>query len=350
MTTTRLIRIAPAVALAAAASLAGTRAADPAPEAWDPTRTTSPGTVAELKALQARVREVAGRVVPSTVGLLVGPGVGSGVIVGEDGLVLTCAHVIGKPGRSIRVVLADGTPVVGKTLGQNTKIDSGMVRITGPLPAGAKWPGAEDGKWPAASLGKGTELKKGQWVVSLGHPGGPKPERPPPLRVGRFENYSKSDHSLRSDCTLVGGDSGGPLFDLNGRLVGIHSRIGLFLEYNMHIPTELFRAEWEQLLAGESVGKASRAESGLALDDAKPPAVKRVEPGGPAERAGVKAGDVLAEFDGEAVASAADVTLILHGLDPGQGVALVVHRGPDTVRLKLTLGRAAPPPKPEKDR
>src|SRR5436309_3002247 len=80
--------------------------------------------------------------------------------------------------------------------------DAGMVKITDK--------GPNDGKWPALPLGKSGDLKKGQWVVSLGHPGGPKEGRPPVARLGRVENVNKD--IVRSNCTLVGGDSGGPLF------------------------------------------------------------------------------------------------------------------------------------------
>jgi len=316
---------------------------------WDPARTTSPETVDELKALQAKVKEVVAKVTPSTVGLLVGPGAGSGVIVSDDGLVLTAAHVIGKPGTSIRFVLYDGTVVKGKALGLNKTVDSGMAKITDKPPPDADWPGAKDGKWPAAEIGKGADLKKGQWVISLGHPGGPKQDRPPPVRVGRFENYSKSDHSLRSDCTLVGGDSGGPLFDLTGKVVGIHSRIGLFLEYNMHIPADEFKNEWDQFVKGEWTDKSKFSggvEVGLVLDDdEESPTVKKVVEGGPAERAGFKAGDVITKFDGETIHATDDLTQMLNGSEPGQKIEVEVLRGDKSVKLSITLGRKTPPKK-----
>jgi serine protease Do len=316
---------------------------------WDPVRTTSPETVDELKALQAKVKEVVAKVSPSTVGLLVGPGAGSGVIVSDDGLVLTAAHVIGRAGVTVRFVMSDGTIVKGKSLGYNKTIDSGMARITDPPPPDADWPGAKDGKWPAAAIGKGTELKKGQWVVSLGHPGGPKQDRRPPVRVGRFENYSKSDHSLRSDCTLVGGDSGGPLFDLTGKVVGIHSRIGLFLEYNMHIPAEAFKDEWDQFVKGEWTDRAKftgGVEVGLVLDeDEESPTVKKVVEGGPADKAGIKAGDVIVKFDGETIHAADDLSQILNSSEPGQKVEVEVLRGEKTVKMTVTLGRKPSPKK-----
>jgi len=348
MNPARTLRPAVLVTLVWLAAAASPLRADTA-VTWDPARTTSPETVDELKALQAKVKEVVHKVTPSTVALLVGPGAGSGVIVSDDGLVLTAAHVIGKPGTTIRFVLSDGTVVKGKSLGLNKTIDSGMARITDKPPPDADWPGAKDGKWPAAEIGKGTELKKGQWVISLGHPGGPKQDRPPPVRVGRFENYSKSDHSLRSDCTLVGGDSGGPLFDLNGKVVGIHSRIGLFLEYNMHIPAEAFKDEWDEFVKGEWTDKSKFSggvEIGLVLDeDEESPTVKKVVEGGAADKAGIKVGDVIVKFDGETIHATDDLTQLLTGAEPGQKVEVEVLRGEKTVKLKMTLERKAPPKK-----
>jgi serine protease Do len=332
-----------AVATLLLAGFAAPLRAEPTQPAWDAARTTSPETVEELKALQERVKKVVEQVTPSTVGLLVGMGAGSGVIVSEDGLVLTAAHVIGsKPGTDVRVVLPDGTLVKGKTLGVHPKIDSGMVRITDKPPKSAAWPGASDGKWPAAEIGKSEELKKGQWVVALGHPGGPKRERRPPVRVGRFDRYNKSDSSLRSDCTLVGGDSGGPLFDLTGKVVGIHSRIGIFLEYNMHVPTESYREEWDKLASGKVIGKPTTVELGLTLDDeAEAATVKTVKEEGPAAAAGVMPGDVITKFHGERVHTADDLMQMLPGFAPGDAVSVEIQRGDEVVTLKIKLARRA---------
>jgi serine protease Do len=310
---------------------------------WEAGRTTSPETLDELRALQSKVKDITAKGMPSTVGLLIGSGAGSGVIVSPDGLVLTAGHVVGRPGRTLRFVLPDGRMVTGKTLGSDPKLDTGMARITDRPPASATWPGAKEGKWPVAEIGKGTALAKGQWVVALGHPGGPRRDRPPSVRVGRFD--VKGDNFLRTDCTLVGGDSGGPLFDLNGRVVGIHSRIGLFLEYNMQVPTDLFQSEWDKLVRGEMIGKPSRAELGCEFDpETKQATVKRVEAGGPADKAGLKQGDVVTRFDEEPINAAADVALLLNGLTPGQTTPAVVRRGSEKVNLTITLG-----PLPKKD-
>ena len=204
----------------------------------------APGSVDELKAIEKHVQEIIARVTPSVVGVQIGFGQGSGVIVSEDGLVLTAGHVLGKPGQKARVVMPDGTILEAKALGQNQYVDSGMMKIvTAP----------KDGKFPFTPIGDLTETKKGQWVVAIGHPGGFRKNRTPVVRVGRIVNYNRI--TTQTDCAIVGGDSGGPLFDMNGKVVGIHSRIGdKAITDNIHVPIDAFRASWKRLLAGEQWG------------------------------------------------------------------------------------------------
>lgn len=324
------------------------RAADPqAEEKWDIARTTQPENVDELKALQARVKYVVDKCTPATVGITIGFGAGSGVIVSEDGLVLTAAHVItgedlsGKStpyaaGRECRIVLPDGKRVKAKTLGVNSDNDVGMVQITEKGPNG--------GKWPFLPLAKSANLKQGQWVVSLGHPGGPKDGRPPVARLGRIENNTKS--IVRSNCTLVGGDSGGPLFDLGGNVIGIHSRIGLSLAQNIHVPTEAFRAQWDKLIAGEVFGRIARKTTMVAslgvvfpedeADDAW--VTEEVDPETPAGKAGIKAGDTIVKFDSEVVKSVKRFRELLAMKKPADVVKLTVRRGTSILPLSVTLG------------
>src|SRR5687767_13242110 len=171
-------------ALLGAALAAGVAVADPVskpvpeppPAAARPAR---PASDDDLKAIQAQVRAVTDQVIPVTVCLQVGSASGSGVIVSEDGLILTAGHVIaGKPGRPLTVVMPDGKRYRGKVLGWDPKIDSGMAILTDKPDGG--------GKWPYAEIAPSKDLKGGQWVVATGHPGGFKKGRPPVVRVGRI--------------------------------------------------------------------------------------------------------------------------------------------------------------------
>jgi len=305
---------------------------------WDPKRISTPETLPELKALETAVKKVVDKCTPATVGVMIGAGAGSGVIVTEDGVVLTAAHVSGEPGRDCTLILPDGTRVKGKTLGTNNKLDSGMVKIT------EEETKKKGGKWPFIPLGKSADLRKGQWVVSLGHPGGFKTGRTPVARLGRIQTVAKD--LLRSDCTLVGGDSGGPLFDLNGTVVGIHSRIGLSLAQNIHVPSDAFKAEWDQLAKGDAIGRPVRATAtlGVTFDDRADDAlIDEVYGESAAFKAGLKAGDVITSFDGTRVKTADNVRDLLKKKKPGDEVKVIVKRKTETVTVTVTLGRRTGP-------
>src|SRR5262249_45555918 len=160
---------------------------------------------------------------PAVVGIRLGQHQGSGIIVTKDGFVLTAGHVSGEPGKTATVIFPDGKELKAKTLGKNGGIDSGMMKI------------ATEGEYPFVEMGKSDPIKKGDWVLAIGHPGGFRTNRTPVVRVGRV--LQATSLFLRSDCTLVGGDSGGPLFDMRGQVVGIHSRIGDgSITANIHVP------------------------------------------------------------------------------------------------------------------
>ncbi len=201
---------------------------------------TVPENVDDLRAIEKRVQAVVAKVTPAVVGVRVGAAQGSGVIIDKDGTVLTAGHVSGLPGRDAQIILPDGKKLKAKTLGQNKGIDSGMLKIT------------DEGDWPAVEMGKSSDLKPGQWVVAIGHPGGYRSNRTPVVRVGRILTVNK--FLIRTDCTLVGGDSGGPLFDMEGRVIGIHSRIGGAITENVHVPVDTYRETYAKLAKGESWG------------------------------------------------------------------------------------------------
>jgi serine protease Do len=199
----------------------------------------APLTVDDLRALEKQVQAVVARCQPATVNLTLGPIQGSGVLV-KDGYILTAGHISGVPGREVIVQLPDGRKLKGKTLGHNGSIDSGLIKLT------------EPGTWPTVAIGQSAALKKGQWVVALGQPGDYRPNRLPVVRLGRVLDTGPA--VIRTDCTLTGGDSGGPLFDLDGKLVGIHSRIGLAIVFNFHAPIDTYTATWDSLVRGKSWG------------------------------------------------------------------------------------------------
>jgi serine protease Do len=318
---------------------AGLAAADPVSRAVpEPppaaAKNDRPVSVEELKSIQAQVRAVTDKVIPVTVCLQVGSASGSGVIVSADGLILTAGHVVaGKPGRPLTVVMADGKRYKGKVLGFDPKVDSGMAQLTDPGPDG--------GKWPYAEIAPSKDLKGGQWVVATGHPGGFKKDRPPVVRVGRIGSptFTQPDgvSFVQTDCTLVGGDSGGPLWDMHGRVIGIHSRIGDPINQNLDVPSDRYQEAWDSLTTETVIGASPYLGVGMA-EDATECKLGRVTPGAPAFQAGLKTGDVIVRFAGHEVGSYDEMVKLLKEQKPYAEVVVEAKRGDEVKEFKVTIG------------
>ena len=196
-----------------------------------------PKDVADLRSLEAKVQAVVAKVVVATVCIDMGGSQGSGVIVSKDGIVMTAGHVVGKPGQKVTFRFADGKTANGITLGLNASVDSGLMRIT------------DKGDWPFVAKGVSSNLKVGSWCVTVGHPLGYHPGRPPVVRIGRV--LRNEMNVLQTDSPIVSGDSGGPVFDLDAKVIGINSRIGGGIDQNLHVPSDVFTRDWQTLLTGE---------------------------------------------------------------------------------------------------
>lgn len=286
----------------------------------------APESIEDLKVIQDQLKMVVEKVTPATVGVRIGASQGSGVIVSKDGYVLTAGHVSGTPGRDVTIILPDGKTVKGKTLGNNKGIDSGMIKIS------------EEKEFPFVEMGNSAELQKGNWCVAIGHPGGFKTGRSPVVRLGRIVNATKS--TVTTDCTLVGGDSGGPLFDMHGKVIGIHSRIGGSIASNMHVPVNTYRDEWEKLTKPAAVAAGGEPFLGVEFDpEAKSCKVVKLFPGGSAEKGGIKADDVITKFEGQKIENGEDLRAQVAKKKVGDEVSVEVLRGEETLTLKMKLGK-----------
>jgi serine protease Do len=306
---------------------------DPSPEAAAVLAARAPVDVDELRLIQNQLKRVLSRALPATASVEIGNAAGSGVVVSADGLVLTAAHVIGRPGRRAYIELPDGRRLRGTTLGADHGADAGMVRIDNP-PADL----------PFTPVAAEETLEPGAWVVTTGQPGGLIEGRAPPVRLGRV--LFRDDELLCTDCKLVGGDSGGPLFNMRGEVVGIHSSIGPSLTHNFHVPISAFNRDWKRLLASELWGgRYDQLDPGRAVlgvtgnNDGGVCLISGVTEDMPAALAGVKVGDVITAVDGREITTFQQLADIVAFKRPGDRITLRIDRRNETLEFRVRLAR-----------
>ena len=296
----------------------------------------APESPGDIKAIQDAMLAAIPRAQAATVNIDLGEGSGSGVIVSADGLVMTAAHVSTGVGKEVTVDMPDGTKLKAETLGLESETDAALIRITEKLPDGKPFPFVE--------INRADDTKLGDWVFSLGHSGGFDKARGAVSRIGRLVRVANT--TIQTDGALIGGDSGGPLFDMEGRLIGIHSRVGAVVGVNMHVPVKVFTDNWDRMLKSEFIGEGPFAEKpvkgkgflGLATKSAEGGIeVTKVGKKSPAEQAGIKEGDLLRTLNGEKLDSREKLQSVLAELAAGDKLAFEITRdGKDeTINLKL---------------
>ncbi len=287
-----------------------------------------PKNIDDLLAMEKQQRELAKKLIACTVGVRVGNAQGSGVVISRDGYVLTAAHVIGKPNKNAFITFPDGKTVRAKTMGLNRTVDGGLLKIS------------EEGDWAFTEMGSSDDLLAGQWVFVTGHPGGYLSDRKPVVRLGRV--LTSANEAIITDCPLVGGDSGGPLFDADGKVIGINSRIGVALTQNIHVPIDTYRNTWDRLTRGEAWGylPGHRPMIGVqGQQDADDARISKVFENSPAEKAGIEVGDTIIEFGGKRITDFGSLSKLVKEYMPGDRVDLKVRRGDQELKLRITIGR-----------
>jgi serine protease Do len=260
-------------------------------------------------------------------------GTGSGFIIDPTGVILTNAHVV-KNASEVTVKLTDRREFRAKVLGADSKTDIAVLKID-----------AKD--LPAVKLGNTRDLEVGEWVLAIGSPFGF--ENTVTAGVVSAKSRSLPDGSgvnfVQTDVAVNPGNSGGPLFNGRGEVVGINSQIysrsGGYMGVSFAIPIELAQRVQQQIVA---TGKVDHPRLGVTIQEInqaladsfglqKPEGalVAKVEPGTPAERAGLKAGDVIRAVDGKPVVSSGDLPAQIAMMRSGDTVKLDVWRkGQDT--------------------
>src|SRR5881296_1992697 len=267
---------------------------------------------------------------------------GSGVIVDAKGYVMTNNHVI-ENAQDITVRLSDGRKFTAKLVGRDPKTDLAVLKVDAPA------------LLPVAELGDSDQLRVGQWAIAIGNPFGL--DRTVTVgivsatarnRVGvaTYENF------IQTDASINPGNSGGPLLNLDGKVIGINTAIvaaGQGIGFS--IPINQAREVMRQLIAG---GRVVRGWLGIVIQDVTDELassfgvrerqgvlIADVMKGGPAEVAGVRAGDVVVQFAGETVREVPELQRRVAAVTPGQSVTLVVVR--DEARLPMTVAVAEMP-------
>jgi serine protease Do len=269
-------------------------------------------------------------------------GLGSGFIVSPDGLIMTNAHVV-KDATEVTVKLTDRREYRAKVLGADPKTDIAVLKI-------------EAKNLPVVKIGSAKELRPGEWVAAIGSPFGF--ENTVTVGVVSAKGRSLPDDStvpfIQTDVAVNPGNSGGPLFNGRGEVVGINSQIysrsGGYQGLSFAIPIELASRVRDQIVA---TGKVEHARLGVTvqevnqtladsfkLDKPEGALVANVEKGSPADKAGLKSGDVIRGVNGQPVVASGDLPAIIGMSRPGEKVQLDVWRQGSKQQLTAQLGGA----------
>ena len=292
---------------------------------WD---SKTPENPSELLAIQNRLQKLLPEVKKGLVAIEASDGAGSGVIVSEDGLILTAAHVIGETGKKMHVRLPNGKRVPAISLGGSEISDAGMLKIT------------QKGKWPYVKIASKGQSNIGDWCFAIGHPGGFDKKRGIVVRLGRV--IGKTEETLQSDSRLLGGDSGGPLFDFNGKIIAIHSRISHESDQNFHVPIECFHINWDFYQKGELLtfdNLENQGFLGVACETTEAGLkILNVVDGSSAQKIGLQKNDLLFSLDGEKLDSREELTILISAKKPNDSITLEYHRDNTQLSVQVVLG------------
>ena len=269
-------------------------------------------------------------------------GVGSGFIISQDGFVMTNAHVVADA-ETIYVTLPDKREFKAKLIGSDKRTDVALLKIdaTG---------------LPRLPLGDSDKIRPGEWVLAIGSPFGLDNSVTAGIVSAKGRDTGDYLPFIQTDVAVNPGNSGGPLINLRGEVIGINSQIysrsGGYMGISFAIPIDEAMRVTEQLKA---TGKVTRGRIAVAIGDvtkevadslglgrARGALVGSVEPGGPAEKAGIEAGDIILKFNGRDIEKASDLPRMVGDTKPGTRVPLQVWRKGQAREVQITVAELEP--------
>lgn len=269
-------------------------------------------------------------------------GVGSGFIISGDGYVLTNAHVV-EGADEVYVTLTDKREFKAKIIGVDKRTDVSLVKI--------------DGKdLPRLTMGDPNKLRVGEWVIAIGSPFGLDNTVTAGIVSAKARDTGEYLPLIQTDVAVNPGNSGGPLINMRGEVVGINSQIysrsGGYMGISFAVPIDEAIRVADQLRTtgkvtrgriGVQIGEVTRdvAES-LGLARAQGALVQRVEPGGPAEKGGLEAGDIILKYNGTPIEKSTDLPRLVGATKPGSRAALTIWRKGANRDVTLTVAELEP--------
>ena len=266
---------------------------------------------------------------------------GSGFIIDKSGYIITNNHVIDNA-EKIMVILYDDTSFEATVVGKDPKTDVALLKIN-----------PKKTKLTAVKFGDSNKLRVGDWVMAIGNPFGFGGTVTAGIVSARGRNLSGSyDDYIQTDASINRGNSGGPLFDMNGNVVGINTAIfsqsGGSVGIGFAVSSNLAKQVTDQL---KQYGRTKRGWLGvliqeiskeiadsLGMKSVKGALVSSATEGGPAQKAGVKTGDVILKFNGIDIDTMKELPKVVAGTPVGKSVPLVILRNGKTITLNVVLG------------
>ncbi len=265
---------------------------------------------------------------------------GSGFIISADGYILTNAHVVDRADKIV-VRLTDKREYKATVVGADKRTDVALLKI-------------EAGGLPQVVLGNPEQLKVGEWVLAIGSPFGFDSSVTAGIVSAKGRSLPQENFVpfIQTDVAINPGNSGGPLFNLRGEVVGINSQIysrsGGYMGLSFAIPIDVAMDVVSQL---RTTGKVTRGRIGVSIQEmtreladsfglakAEGALISGVERGGPADRAGVRASDVILKFDNKPVTSSSDLPRIVAATKPGSEVGVLLWRKGSTLKISIVVG------------